>query len=120
VLTIHEKQGAGSPIRWASFDLFKPEFDELGQKNQEGHRCGRASAGLSSAWEGSELGQFVTFSGWVSATNWQSFGGNWSGLGLGIGSQLVAVGWVNGSPVGRDLPPVGAVGWWFGGRLLWR
>ena len=25
--------------------------------------------------------------------------------------QLVAVGWVNRSPVGRDLPPVGAVGW---------
>ena len=25
--------------------------------------------------------------------------------------QLVAVRWVNRSPVGRDLPPVGAVGW---------
>ena len=39
------------------------------------------------------------------------FGGSWSGLGLGVGSQLVAVRWVNGSPVGADLPPVGAVGW---------
>ena len=28
----------------------------------------------------------------------------------GAGS-LVAVRWVNRSPVGRDLPPVGAVGW---------
>jgi len=72
--------------------LFEPEFDELGQKNQEGHRCGRASAGLSSAWEGSELGQFVTFSGWVSATNWQSFGAVGQGWGWVLGrswSQFV-------------------------------
>jgi len=44
VLTIHEKKGGGSPIWWVSFDLFKPEFDELEQKNQESHRCGKASA----------------------------------------------------------------------------
>ena len=97
---------------------FEPSSHELGQKNQEIHRCGKASVESSSAQKGSKLGQFVTFSGWVSATNWQGFGVSWSGLGLGIGSQLVAVGRVNRSPVGEDLPPVGAVGWWLVGRVV--
>lgn len=114
MLTIHEKQGAGSPIRWASLGLFEPDFDELEQKNQESHRCGKASAGLSSAWEGSELGQFVTFSGWVSATNSTSsgavgqgwgwvFGRSWSQLVGSIGHQLAGICHQLGQLVGRLL-----------------
>jgi hypothetical protein len=47
------------------------------------------------------------------------------GQGLGLVSgrsslQLVAVRWVNGSAVGADLLPVGAVGWWLVVPLLGR
>ena len=115
-LTIAEKRGQAPPFGGFLLTFFGSDlsltFTSWGKPGSQLKTGGESS----SAWEGSELGQFVTFLGWVSATNSTSSG---QLVRAGAGS-LVAVRWVNGSPVGRDLPPVGAVGWWLVVPLLGR